>query len=398
MQIADLRFLVAEDDEFQRHWLVIMLTNLGAKHIVEAVDGRAALAIFQNKDQPIDISFIDLNMPGMDGMELIRHMSKEEHPSSIILASALAPSLVFSVQTMSKAYGVNLLGAIEKPATPETLLALINLYQSPHAKREPQTIVPAFTLADIQLGLKNKEFEPLFQPIVEFATGQIKGAEAFARWKHPHHGWVLPAAFIPLLEKNGEMDALDWLIIEKSIVACRNWHEQGYPISVSINLSPSSLSDPDFAEKIIAYTSLQTLESKYAVFEVTELATTTSLPCFLENLVRLRMNGFGLSVDDYGLGHSSMQELMRIPFSELKIDRSFVVGASQNQSLELVLSMSLELCRKLDRHSVAVGVETRQDWDLLLKRGCTYAQGYYIAKPMENDALPEWMKEWSEFF
>jgi EAL domain-containing protein (putative c-di-GMP-specific phosphodiesterase class I) len=93
-----------------------------------------------------------------------------------------------------------------------------------------------------------------------------------------------------------------------------------------------------------------------------------------------------------------MQELLRLPFSELKIDRSFVVGASQSQSLEAVLDVSLDLCRKLERQSVAVGVETRQDWDLLLNLGCTCAQGYYVAKPMEGDALPAWMKEWAEFF
>jgi EAL domain-containing protein (putative c-di-GMP-specific phosphodiesterase class I)/DNA-binding NarL/FixJ family response regulator len=398
MQIADLRFLVAEDNEFQRRWLAVMLTNLGARHIAEAVDGRSALTIIQDRNQPIDISFIDLNMPGMDGMELIRHMSKEAHPSSIILASALAPSLVFSVQTMSKAYGVNLLGAIEKPATPESLLALINLYQ-PSPANQPSAASPlAFTFADMQRGLKNNEFEPLFQPKVEFATGQIKGAEAFARWRHPQHGWVAPAAFIDLLEENGEMDALAWIIIEKSVAACRSWHAQGFPISVSINISPSSLAKSGFSERVIAYVAQQALKPEYILFEVTESAAITNVPHFLENLVRLRMKGFGLSVDDYGTGHSSMQELMRIPFSELKIDRSFVVGASQNQSLELVLKLSLELCRKLDRHSVAVGVETRQDWDLLLGMGCDYAQGYYIAKPMESDALPAWMKEWSEFF
>lgn len=398
MQIADLRFLVAEDDDFQRRWIVIMLTNLGAKNIVEVPDGLTALKTLQDKAQQIDISFIDLNMPGMDGMELIRHLAKEHNQTSVVLASALDSSLLFSVGTMSKAYGINLLGTLEKPATPESLLELITLYRTPEARQKSKAAVPAFTFADIRQGLENKEFEPLFQPKVALITGQVKGVEAFARWRHPQYGLIEPIAFIPILEENGEMDALAWTILEKSIAACRKWHAQGFMIPVSINLSPSSLAKSGLAERIAEYVAQQGLEEQYIVFEVTESAAITNVPYFLENLARLRMRGFGLSVDDYGMGHASMQELLRIPFTELKIDRSFVSGASQNQSLEMVLSSSLELCKKLQRQSVAVGVETQQDWDFLHKLGCAYAQGYYIAKPMEGDAIPVWMQEWSHFF
>ena len=215
MQIADLHFLVAEDDDFQRRWLMIMLTNLGAKNIVEVPDGLAALKTLQDKAQRIDISFIDLNMPGMDGMELIRHLAKENNQTSVVLASALDSSLLFSVGTMSKAYGIDLLGTIEKPATPENLLELINLYRTPEARNKSRAIAPTFTFADIQQGLKDKEFEPVFQPKVELTTRQVKGVEAFARWRHPQYGFIVPTAFIPILEENGEMDALAWIIIEQ---------------------------------------------------------------------------------------------------------------------------------------------------------------------------------------
>jgi EAL domain-containing protein (putative c-di-GMP-specific phosphodiesterase class I)/CheY-like chemotaxis protein len=397
MQIADLRFLVAEDNEFQRRWLSVMLTNLGAKHVIEVNDGQQALDVLRDKGRPVDVSVIDLNMPGMDGMELIRHMSNDEHPSSIILASALAPSLVFSVQTMSKAYGVNLLGAIEKPATPETLQALISLHQ-PRQSKQAANADLHFTIEEIRDGLVNSQFEPLFQPKVEFATGHVKGAEAFVRWRHPELGLLAPPAFMSVIDENGDTEALAWTVIEQSIVACSNWQRQGFSIPVSINLAPSCVAGPHFADKIIEYVSRQDLKPENIMFEITESAAQTSVPHFLENLVRLRMKGFGLSVDDYGTGHSSMQELLRIPFSELKIDRALVVGASENESLAAVLDVSLALCRKLDRQSVAVGIQTRQDWDLLLNLGCDCAQGYYIAKPMEGNALPAWMKEWAEFF
>ncbi|MGZ3237483.1 MAG: EAL domain-containing response regulator [Burkholderiaceae bacterium] len=399
MNISDLHFLVAEDNEFQRRWLVVMLTNLGANHIVEAEDGLTALSILHDSSQSINICFIDLNMPGMDGLELIRHMAKEDNPPSIILASALDPSLVFSVETMSKAYGVNLLGTIAKPATPENLIELIGLYEPKHVRDSgTASSGPAFTIEQIAHGLSNDEFLPYFQPKVEIATGHIKSAEAFARWNHPVHGLLSPAVFLSQLDGTEHLNTFSWIIIEKSAAACRIWNDLDFPISVSINIASSSLTDEGCAERIAAIVAKHGVDAPRITLEITESAAKINNPRYLENLARLRMKGFVLAIDDFGTGHASMQELLRIPFSEVKIDRSFVAGASKNESIRLVLSSNLELARKLNRQSTAVGVETRYDWDLLLHLGCTHAQGYYIAKPMESNVLPAWMDEWAQFF
>lgn len=398
-QIADLHFLIVEDDEFQRHWLTVMLTQLGAQHIVEAEDGRAAFDILYDKNNRIDISFVDLNMPGMDGIELVRHLAKEDHQGAIVLTSALGSALLFSVETMSKAYGINLLGTFEKPATLEILRGLIAQYRPrrQHAGKAGSA-PPAFTPEEILQGLKERQFEPLFQPKVELATGKVKSVEAFARWRHPQYGLVAPSTFIPILEASGHMEELTWDMLEKSVAACRAWHDLGLMLSVSINLSATSLAQPGLAGRILAHIAQHGIAPFYITFEITELMAMTDVPVCLENLARLRMKGFGLSVDDYGTAHSNMQQLLRIPFLDLKIDRSFVAGASQNQHMRIALTSCLELAKKLHRNSVAVGVETREDWDLLRHLGCTYAQGYYIARPMERNAIPAWVAEWTHFF
>lgn len=396
--VADLRFLVVEDDEFQRRWLCAVLANLGAGEIAETDNGVAALEILKDKSKHIDIAFVDLKLPGMDGLELIRHIATENHRVAVVPISALESSLLFSAETMSRAYGVDTLGAIEKPATPETVQGLIDMYLASHAKRKANGVAPEFSFSELQQALRSREFEPLFQPKVELATGQMKGVEAFVRWRHPEYGLLAPTPFLPMLEKNGEMDALAWIVIEKSLAAWRAWCEQGLFTAISINLSPSTLARPGMANRIINYVTQQGADPSNLIVGVTDSVTATNVPYFLENLVRLRMHGFGLSVDDYGIGHTSMQELMHIPFTELKIDRSFITGAAQNQALEMVLSSSLEICQRLNRHSVVVGVETQQDWDFLHQLGCTYAQGYYIAKPMETEAVPAWAQEWAQFF
>jgi EAL domain-containing protein (putative c-di-GMP-specific phosphodiesterase class I)/CheY-like chemotaxis protein len=398
MQIADLNFLVADSDEFQRRWLMVMLANAGATNIVEVTDGVAALHVLQDSTHHIDISVIDLNMPLMDGMELIRHLARSNHQTAIIVASGLDSALLFSVETMSKAYGIDLLGTMEKPATPSSLMAIIHRYQGRKVALTACKAAVLVTIDDVLQGLKAQEFEPHFQPKIVLATGRVKGVEAFARWHHPRYGYIPPNNFIPILEQHEQMDVLTWVIIEKSVAACRSWHDKGYTISVSINVSPSSMARQGLSEQIIARLARYELDPQYVIFEVSESSAVTNVSCFLENLTRLRMKGYGISVDDYGAGCANMQELLRIPFSEIKIDRSFVAGAAQNKSLELVLRSSLELCQKLNRQSVAVGVETRQDWDLLSSMGCTFVQGYYIAKPMPGNALPRWMEEWELFF
>ncbi|RJG04100.1 EAL domain-containing protein [Noviherbaspirillum sedimenti] len=399
MPLADLTYLVVEDNEFQRRWLVAMLTNRGASRIVEAGDGIAALALLQDPQQAIDLCFIDLNMPGMDGMELIRHMARSANPVSIILASALDPSLVFSVESMSQAYGVNMLGTITKPATPEELETLIARYVAPPARHQTApSAPPAPTLEEILLGLQEDQFVPYFQPKVEIASGKVKGVEAFARWEHPQHGVIAPGAFIPLLEASGKIDLLSWSIIRKSAAACRALHDAGHPIAVSINLALQALRELEFADHFANCMAAHGIDPGDITIEISESASKTEMPAVLENLARLRMKGFMLAVDDYGTGDASMQHQLRIPFSELKIDRSFVVGAAHNKALELVLGSSLELASKLKRESTAVGVETRQDWDLLHKLGCTNVQGYYIAKPMAAKALNSWLAEWAQFF
>ncbi|MFC7515143.1 EAL domain-containing protein [Herbaspirillum sp. GCM10030257] len=397
VSIANLRFLIAEDDEFQRRWLAVMLAKLGAQHILEAENGRVALDLLRSK-QSVDISFIDLNMPSMDGIELVRHLANGDYKTAIVLTSALGSALLFSVETMSKAYGVDLLGTFEKPATPEILQRLIGQYRPPMQRNDGKTAVPSFSLEEIQRAVQADQFEPFFQPKVELATGKVKAVEAFARWRHPQYGVLNPAFFIPVLEASGHMEDLTWSVIERSVAACRTWHDRGLMLSVSINLSVTSLSEPGLAEKILQHIAGHAIAPQYITFEITELMAMTDVPICLENLARLRMKGFGLSVDDYGTAHSNLQQLLRIPFLDLKIDRSFVAGASQNGQMHIALSSSLELARKLRRNSVAVGVETREDWDLLRDLGCTYAQGYYIAKPMERDAVPGWVEEWSQFF
>jgi EAL domain-containing protein (putative c-di-GMP-specific phosphodiesterase class I) len=393
MEIGGLTFLVAEDHDFQRKTLVRMLQGLGAKTVLEAANGKIALEIFSDLAQPVDIIICDLDMPEMDGMEFIRHVGEAGVPVSLILSSALDRSLIASVETMTRAYGIALLGAVDKPVTPQKLGDLIGKHgKSQVAVKKPP--LQQMTEAQIAEGLAAGQFEAFLQPKVALSDGAVTGAEALVRWRHPATGLIPPAAFIPTMEASGMIEDLTWMMLCKSAAIVGQWSKRGLAYTMSVNLSLKSLDDPKLADRITESVRGQGIEPSSIILEVTETAAMTDVARALENLARLRMKGFGLSIDDYGTGYSSMQQLARVPYTELKIDQSFVLGAASQPRLRVMLESSMELANKLGLTVVAEGVETRQDWDLLKQLGCQKAQGYYIAKPMPADAFLDWVDEW----
>jgi EAL domain-containing protein (putative c-di-GMP-specific phosphodiesterase class I)/CheY-like chemotaxis protein len=384
MLVADgLIVLVVEDDDFQRRTVARMLRSMDALEVLEAGDGKQALALLRGPAF-VDLVVCDLDMPEMDGMEFLRHLGQAHDSAAVIICSAQAWSLLHSVEKMARAYGVRLLGAIEKPVTREGIEDLIAGYAPATPSARAAAGVAGFSLEQVLCGLQQKQFESFFQPKVEMATGRIIGAEALARWRHPKHGLVGPNAFISLLEKSGNIDELTFPILEEAVNACRGWRECGLDLTVSVNLSLSSLADTTLADRVMEAVRSSGLGPDYMIFEMTETVAMTEVAAALENLARLRMRGFGLSVDDYGTGFSSLRQLTGVPFTEIKIDQEFVTGCATNPSSRTIVESSVEMARRLGIKSVGEGVETQEDWDVLKAAGCDVAQGYFIAKPLDR--------------
>ena len=393
MKPSELSFLVVEDHEFQRETLIHMLRRLDAKTVHSAADGQEAFDLLVTHRTPVDIIISDLDMPGMDGLEFMRRAGEAGYRSSVILVSGLDRAVLSAAEAMTKAYGIRLLGAISKPLTSTSLETLLTLHEAPEAQLKPRfTQRASYALDEIIEGLEQNQFEPFFQPKVDLATRRVIGAEALARWRHPKEGVVPPAAFVKILEDSGKIDELMWVMLNKAIAFCSSLNASGMASSIAVNLSLKSLNNVDLASRITEIARGQGLEPEKVCLEITESAATTNMGAALENLARLRMKGFGLSIDDFGTGYSSMQQLTRIPFTELKIDRSFVASSATHEPARVLLSSSLQIARQLNIKAVAEGVETQQNWDLLLELGCDHAQGYFIAKPMDGKAYLNWVE------
>jgi EAL domain-containing protein (putative c-di-GMP-specific phosphodiesterase class I)/FixJ family two-component response regulator len=362
MEITELRFLVVEDHSFQRWIVAKTLESLGAQLVISASDGQEALNLLAVREPPIDIIITDLDMPGMDGMEFIRHIGEGRYPASLIVASAMEPALVAGVEAMTKAYGVSLLGSIAKPLTTKKLEAVIRGYmRTPFIESSAAKLT--FTFADIAAGLKKGQFEPFFQPKVDVRTQETKGAETLVRWRHPDLGFIRPNLFIETAEQNDLIEALTDMIIRAAAQNCAKWRNAGLEVPVSVNLSAKSLSRAGLGERLMKIVEGVGLSPKHMILEITESAAAGHPGRTLENLTRLRMRGFGLSIDDFGMGYSSLERLAGVPFTELKVDRSFVKHAS-----------------------------TRAEWELVRTLGCDLAQGYYIARPMDAGDSQVWVE------
>jgi EAL domain-containing protein (putative c-di-GMP-specific phosphodiesterase class I)/ActR/RegA family two-component response regulator len=379
LEIEALRFLVVEDQGFQRWAMVRLLEALGAKHVSSAQDGRAALDLLATLDAPVDIVVSDLDMPGMDGMEFIRRLSEGSQAVSLIVSSGHDRALLSSVESMARAYGVKFLAAIEKPVSAAKLREALAGYGVPSPA---PSAFPLPSATELGAALARGEFIAYFQPKVEMRTGAVVGAEALARWQRFGELQLEPQIFIPALEHSGLIGKLTEAMLAAACAAHVSWLHAGIHASVSVNLSRASLSDVTLADRLQRIAEGHGVKPQSVIFEITETAASTDLGKVLENLSRLRMRGFGLSLDDFGTGYSSMQQLTRIPFTELKIDQSFVMNAHTEPACRAMLESSLEIARKLDIPAVAEGVETRKQWQLLLELGCGMAQGYYSGAPM----------------
>jgi EAL domain-containing protein (putative c-di-GMP-specific phosphodiesterase class I) len=292
---------------------------------------------------------------------------------------------------MARAYGVNLLGAIEKPPTATKLGNLVNLHGTAGTV-QPGATAHTFSTLEISEGLRQDQFEPFFQPKVDMKTRRIVGAEALARWRHPEKGIVYPKSFIGPMEEHGLIDDLTESILMRAALNCRLWQYAGLDLGVSVNLSIKSLEDVALCDRVTRLVVGQGVEPRHVTFEVTESAAMSDLGKTLEILSRLRMKGFGLSIDDYGTGYSSMQRLSRVPFTELKIEGAFVKDAPVQAASRAMLESSLEMAQKLRIVAVAEGVENKVEWDLLRQLDCPVAQGYFIAKPMNAAEFLDWAR------
>lgn len=394
MSLTGLRVMLVEDHGFQRRLGLRLLGDLGLSDLLEAGDGFQALELLRRSEPP-DVVLVDLDMPGMDGIEFIGHVAQERLARSIAIVSAMDPALLHTVQVMAKASGLRVLGAVEKPLSPGKLTHVLSLFEAGPGPVGDDIEVEV-SMEQVREALGNGEIFPHFQPQAEFANGKIVGVEALARWQLRDGAMVPPAVFIPLVESGGLIDDLTTRMLVESCRWWARWRRLGLDLRVSVNVSAHNLVGPEVADRYERIVVEHGVAPEHILLEITESSVMSDTARGLGMLARLRLKGFGLSVDDFGTGYSSLAQLSQIPFTELKIDQGFVGGAPDQPRKRAVIEASLDLARKLSLYVVAEGVETMEEWQLLAQLGCQFAQGHLISPPVSGEELPAAIQRWRD--
>ncbi|HXS72972.1 MAG TPA: EAL domain-containing response regulator [Rhodanobacteraceae bacterium] len=387
-----LSVLVVEDHAFQRAVALRLLKQLGVARVHEASDGRGALTLLAAQPRPIDVVLVDLDLPRMDGIEFIGHVARERLAQAVVVLTALDPALLNTVQIMARASGLRVLGTLEKPLTTAKLEQTLELFFQREEPRgdEGEIEINEGLLAE---ALAHDAFVPWFQPQVAIGSGFVIGVEALARWQHDGRQ-IPPLRFIPELERANLIDALTERMLAQACAWRKRWQAEGLDLHVSVNVSMHNLADIAAADRYQAIAQHAGIEPRDVTLEITESAVMHEAAKVLNVLARLRLKGFGLSVDDFGTGWSSLTQLAQLPVTELKIDQSFINGAIDEPRRRAVVEASLGLGHKLGLTTVAEGVQTMEEWQMLAELDCTRAQGALIGMAVPGEELPTLVQQW----
>jgi EAL domain-containing protein (putative c-di-GMP-specific phosphodiesterase class I)/AmiR/NasT family two-component response regulator len=385
-----MTMLVVDDDNLVATLMKLSLDELGYQHVVSASTGAASLAHLDAGLTP-SVIFCDLQMPGMDGVQLLRHLGSRHFNGGVILLSGSDWRILKACEEMGQALGLRMLGILQKPFETGTIQNL--LLRAKDIPRPASPLGQPVHAQDLLQALEQGHIEAWFQPQLDAVSGLPVGMEVLARWQHAERGFVSPLNFITLAEECGLIDRIMHLVFRRALCAMQELRAAGVTLRMSVNFSASNLHDPTLPEQLEALVLEAGLQPCDVIVEVTESGVTQSKPLAQEILARLRLKGFGLSIDDFGTGYSSMAQLHRLPFTELKIDKAFVHGAAQDTRSYAMFESSVLLARKLGVVSVAEGVETEEDFGVARLLGCDVVQGYLFAKAMPIAEVQTWLAD-----
>jgi len=247
-------------------------------------------------------------------------------------------------------------------------------------------------LEGFERALINQRLHMAYQPKVRLVDGALKRVEALVRWDDPEHGPISPARFVPLAEKHGLIEELTQWGLRTTLRQWLKWRDQGIDTCVAFNISALSLEQLDFPDLVERMCRALGVPTDRLVLELTESATQPLIK-LMDTLTRFRIKGIGLAIDDFGTGYSSMMQLRQLPFTEIKIDQSFVADAVQARDSRLIIEAIVNLAHALGLSATAEGIETVEQLRLVRELGCDLAQGYLISVPIDPSALASWKAE-----
>ena len=339
--------------------------------------------------------FLDLIMPGVDGVELLRRLADKNCGAGIVVMSGVGKRVIESADALGQSVGLHIVGHLSKPFRLAELEAMLAYSVEPKGLQPlSDNEVVHFEERELIRAVERDEFVLHYQPQIEIATGRIVGVEGLVRWEHPSLGLVFPDNFIEIAEDIGLIDLLTMHVFHhglSDISLFTTVYEM--PLTLSMNVAVSSLRDLEFPNRFMEILGQHRIKPQEVILEITESGLIHEFSRTLDVMTRLRLKSVQLSIDDFGTGYSMMQQLRNVPANEMKIDKSLLQNM-QTENDRVILQKTIELGHELGMKVAAEGVETREQLEFLRDRKCDVAQGYLFSKPVPSPQLIRWIEEY----
>lgn len=375
--MSEDRLLIIDDDTVFRNFARLVAEAVGYDTLIT---GEAKVFKEQVRSWGPSVVILDVNMPGIDGIELLRDLVDMRIAARIVIASAVDVKVLETVGQLASERGLAIAATLQKPVSQEALTQVLERLR----EVEKQLLAGALAHA-----IANNDLILEYLPILDCKTGQISAVEALVRWQHPSRGMIPPDQFVSLAEQGDVIHQLTQWVATAATRHTARWRREGFDLGLALNISARNLEDPALAEMLASICAQSGHKPEKLTVELGAAALGGDLAHTRDTLSRLCLKGFRLSVEEFGTGDLSLGKLRRLPLSELKIDRPFVSQMMTDEDSRLVVEASIDLAHKFGLSVLAVGVTMRTILAAVKQRGADSAQGFFISPPVAADRVPQ---------